>query len=449
LSSSPGQKASRSAPLVALAALAVPILLAGVATAGIRLADRDESSKPVSRGPSLPTTGAPGTTTSTAPEASPEPDYIRDIKAQVSKVRGLPWKGPLSVQVVSKAELARRVKEVTARDARPDRLAGDADTLRVLHLIPHDFDYAKAIDDLLAEQVLGFYDPETKELFVADAGEGEVAPDTKVSIAHELNHALTDQHFDFGGRSQAIDDADNEEEYAALSALIEGDAVNLQLRWAEEYLSADEQAEALLGSGSGTEVLQRTPAYLQDSLLFPYTSGTDFVAGLIDGTSFKEVDQAYLRPPTSTEQILHPELYRSSQGWSPPALPDIAAATGCEAVRKNTLGEFTMAELLPSAKSAGQGWNGDAFQTVRCGDALGVVDRWQTDTDDDATRLEKALDTWAGSWSGSHVAPGADGRFSGPDGSGRITRSGSQVDIVLADDAPTADRLEAAVGVLN
>jgi hypothetical protein len=435
--------------VVALAALAVPLLLVGVVTAGVRLADRDKSSKSASTGPSAPTTNAPGTTTSTVPQTSPEPDYIRDIKAQVSKLRGLPWKGPLSVQIVSKPELARRVKEVTARDTHPDRLTGDADTLKVLHLIPRDFDYAKAIDELLAEQVLGFYDPETKELVVADAGDGEVAPDTKVSIAHELDHALTDQHFDFGGRSQAIDDADNEEEYAALSALVEGDAVSLQLRWAEEYLTADEQAEALLGSGSGTEVLERTPAYLQDSLLFPYTSGTDFVAGLIEGPSFKGVDQAYLRPPTSTEQILHPELYRSSQSWSPPALPDIAAGTGCEAVRKNTLGEFTMRELLPSVKSAAQGWNGDTFQTVRCGDALGVVDRWQTDADDDATRLEKALDAWAGDWSGSHVPPSDDGRFSGPDGSGRITRSGAQVDIVLADDPPTADRLEAAVGVLN
>ncbi|MDQ6910165.1 MAG: hypothetical protein M3Z84_05175 [Actinomycetota bacterium] len=347
-----------------------------------------------------------------------------------------------------KPELARRVAEVTKRDARPDRLAGDADTLKILRLIPRDLDYAKAIDDLLAEQVLGFYDPVTKQLVVADAG-GEVGPDTKVSIAHELDHALTDQHFDFGGRSKSLDDSDSEEEYAALAALVEGDAVNTQLRWADQYLSTSEQAAALLGSGSQTSVLDRTPAYLRDSLLFPYTTGTAFVSGLMNGKSFKGVDQAYLRPPTSTEQILHPDLYASGQGWSQPALPDIAAVTGCDAVRRNTLGEFTMRELLSSSKNAGGGWNGDVFQTVRCGGALGLVDRWQTDTEGDAARLEKALGSWAATWSGGGVPPAADGRFSGPNGSGRIARNGSQVDILLADNVPTVDRLEAAVGVLN
>ncbi len=429
--------------------LTVLLLVGGLVTAGIRLTRDDAPSRTAPSLSTTPTTGASTTVPSTVAGAAGEPAYITQIKAQVSQIRGLAWRAPLAVQVVSKPQLAQRVKQVTARDAHPERIAGDEATLKVLHLIPRDLDYAKAIDDLLAEQVLGFYDPVTKELVVADAGGGEVAPDTKVSIAHELDHALTDQYFDFGGRSQALDAADKEEEYGAFTALIEGDAVNLQLRWADAYLSADEQAAALLGGGSQSSVLDRSPAYLRDSLLFPYTTGTQFVAGLIDGKSFKRVDQAYLQPPTSTEQILHPDLYNSGQGWVPPPLADVAAATGCDPVRTNTLGEFTMKELLVGAKNGGQGWNGDVFQTVRCGTALGVVDRWQTDTDDDASRFEKALDSWAATWSGSGRGPGADGRFSGPDGAGRITRNGSQVDILLADDAPTADRLQAAVGVLN
>ncbi|HUQ63048.1 MAG TPA: hypothetical protein VM121_04800 [Acidimicrobiales bacterium] len=432
--------------------MSIVLLLAALVIAVIRLSDDGDSSRAA---PSTSTTPAISVPPAVTPDASGEPNYIRDIKAQVSELRGLPWKAPLTVQVVSKSELARRIKEVVDRDANPERISGDEATLKALHLIPRDLDYRKAIDDLLAEQVLGFYDPVTKAMMVADAGDGDVSPDTKVTIAHELDHALTDQHFDFGSKTDALDNDDRGEEYAAFGALIEGDAVSLQLLWAEAHLSADEQAEALLGSGADTSVFARTPPFIRASLLFPYTAGAEFVADLIDGTSFKRVDEAYNRPPTSTEQILDSELYSPAEDWSSPAITDAAVPSGCAALRKNTLGEFVMRELLNAhlgtseSNRGAKGWDGDTFQTVRCGSALGVVDKWRADSDDDAARLEAALNKWVAGWSGSGRAPEPDGHFSGPDGAGRITRSGSQVQIVLADDVPTADRLETAVGVLN
>jgi hypothetical protein len=60
--------------------------------------------------------------------------------------------------------------------------------------------------------------------------------------------------------------------------------------------------------------------------------------------------------------------------------------------------------------------------------------------------LASALSQWAGDWSGGHNAPAADGRFSGPSGAGRVVVKGTQIDLVLADDQPTADKVNAAVG---
>ena len=91
------------------------------------------------------------------------------------------------------------------------------------------------------------------------------------------------------------------------------------------------------------------------------------------------------------------------------------------------------------------GWNGDSLSVVRCGSAAGLADRWETDPGVDASRLFNALSQWAGTWAGNSRAPGADGRFSGPNGSGRITRSGSHVDLVLAADSATVDRLVRAL----
>ncbi len=436
--------------------LAVVVLGAGLVIVAVRRS-RGSSPAPRQAGPAgteVPSSSAPSTTAAKTDPA--EPEYITTIKQQVADLRGLAWKSPLKVEVVSRNELSRRAQAANERDRHVDRMAGDADSLRILHLIPADLDYTKTIDDLLSGVILGYYDPLTKELLVGDSGGGgEVDGSSKVALAHELDHALTDQWFDFGSGTQALDDADREEEASAFSALIEGDAKFLEARFADRYLSEEEQLSyALGGLGSAdtdtvTKVMN-TPAFILHSLYFPYSAGLAFVktqAG--DGPDVNAgINAAYRRPPTSTEQILHPETYAAGQNSNPPALPDVAATSGCEARRRNVLGEFAMGELLGTelddskAKEAAAGWNGDVFETVRCGTSLGLVERWQADTDADAARLAGALVDWAPGWADS--GPAVEGRFSGPAGTGRIVRSGSVVTLVLGADPPTADRLASA-----
>jgi len=435
--------------------VAVVVLAAGLVTVAVR---RSSGSTPARR-PPIPTAEGGSSTTSTStttvPAGPPEPGYITTIKQQVSELRGLAWKSPLKVEVVPRDEVARRAKIANDRDRRPERMAGDADTLRILHLIPADLDYTKTVDDLLSGVILGYYDPKTKELLVGDAGGGEIDGTTKVALAHELDHALTDQSFNFGSATQALDDSDREEEISAFGALIEGDAKFLEPRFVGKYLSEEEQLSYALGSlgsgvSGGSAQAASPPAYIRDSLYFPYDAGLAFVTAQAGGGPDVNagIDAAYRNPPTSTEQILHPDKYAAGQRWALPDLADVAAATGCEARRRNSLGEFTMRELLDAnldasvADDAATGWNGDVFETVRCGSSLGLVERWQADTDADAVHLAAALADWAPGWARSG-AP-VDGRFSGPGGTGRILRSGSRVDLVLGADAPTADRVAAA-----
>jgi len=304
--------------------------------------------------------------------------------------------------------------------------------------------------------VLGYYDPKTKELVVGSSGDdGDIDIATRLTLVHELDHALTDQWFDFGTATQALDDADREEELDAYTAILEGDAKLLEARYTEKYLSEEEQVVLALGAlggeanGDTLAKLARTPPFLLAYLYFPYEAGLAFAEAQAAsaGSANAGIDSALRRPPTSTEQILHPDLYAAGQGWSPPPLVDVATATGCESRRRGTLGEFKMGALLgtelddETASSGAAGWNGDTFEAVRCGTSLGLVDRWQTDSDADATRLVRALTEWAPGWSGGW--PPVDGRFSGPDGAGRIVRDGARVDLILADDAATAERLAA------
>src|SRR5207248_4182248 len=129
------------------------------------------------------------------------------------------------------------------RDLHPDRLAGDGETLKVLKLIPASTDYVKTYMSLLGGAVLGFYDPKTKKLLVRANG-STLTPYQRITVAHEMLHALTDQHFQFGPATYALDGADKQEQATAYSALLEGDAKLLDALFQGKYLSATERQQA-------------------------------------------------------------------------------------------------------------------------------------------------------------------------------------------------------------
>lgn len=374
-----------------------------------------------------------------------ERETVERIKEQVAGLRGLKWKAPLDVHIVSRAVLRQRLREVADRDEQPQRDASHEAILKLLKLIPENLVLDSAIVDLLDAQIAGFYDPVTKQLYAAGESDGRLSDATRVTVAHELDHALTDQHYDFGAVSRLLEDADRAEELFAFSALVEGDAVLLQSLWAQRYLNGDgSQLAAELSNSSR----KGTPQYLQDALLFPYTKGLEFAFDRYRTTrSFSGLDAAWRRRPTSSEEILHPERYTEGQEWQAPPPPDLRA-TGCSAVRSGTLGEFDMREVLDrylserDASRAADSWAGDSFQFVQCDTTPALVDRWEADDGVGAGHLATALRRWSRAWSGGRP-PDRDGYFSGPQGAGRVRQVGATVELVLAADRATARRLGA------
>jgi hypothetical protein len=445
-------------------ALVVALLAAGLATVAVRAGEGGggrshvASRAQVTTSTSPTITIAPETTTSSGPTTTqPIPAALSQtlvqIKDQVAQVRGLPWLAPLDVQVAPDAEFLRQWDAVTQRDLRPDRVQGDGETFKVLKLIPQGTDYLKTTLDLLHSAVLGFYDPKTTKLLVR-AGRTTLTPEQRITVAHEMDHALTDQHFKFGPATYALDAADKQEEYSAFSGLLEGDAKLLEALWAGKYLTPKERTQAASGSGSSSaaSVVAKMPPFMVDTLYFPYTTGRAFVISHYRTGGWAAVNAAYARPPDSTLVVTHPELYDAGRTWATPAFPDLAATTGCTPVRTGTLGDFNMTEVLTehldetTSGDAADGWNGDFFATVRCGSARGFADRWTAPDTASAGKLVSALSSWAGDWSGGHAKPASDGRFSGSSGAGRLVQAGTRVDLVLADDTATADKVAAALG---
>jgi hypothetical protein len=443
-------------------ALVVALLAAGLATVAVRAGEggggrshvASRAQGTTSTSPTItiapePTAPSSPPTTQSAPPALTQ--ALAQIKDQVAQIRGLPWLAPLDVQVVSDAEFQRQFDAVTQRDLRPDRMRGDGETFQVLKLIPQSTDYLKAYLDLLHGAVLGFYDPKTAKLLVRSGG--TLTPEQRITVAHEMDHALTDQHFKFGPATYALDAADKQEAYTAYSGLLEGDAKLLEALWAGKYLTPKERTQAANEGGSAaSSIVKNTPPFLLDTLSFPYTTGRAFVISRYRTGGWAAVNAAYARPPDSTLVVTHPDLYDAGMTWARPAFPDLAATTGCTPVRTGTLGDFNMTEVLTehldetTSGDAADGWNGDFFATVRCGSARGFADRWTAPDSASAGKLVSALSSWAGDWSGGHAKPASDGRFSGSSGAGRLVQAGTRVDLVLADDTATADKVAAALG---
>ncbi|MEA2686262.1 MAG: hypothetical protein QOE93_1457, partial [Actinomycetota bacterium] len=385
------RRSPRPAPVVLALALVAIVVAASIALVLRLTGDDDPDTKGTAT--ATPTSAPPTTGDITATPGAPpagtsdlSPDQRRTVdrlKEQVSDIRGLEWKADLPVRIVDPGELARRLNVLTIedREEHPEDLPAVEAVLKLLQLIPPDLDFADTIDRLLAGGVLGFYDDEAKELYVGGDPGSDLDVATQATMVHELTHALTDQNFDFGARNQALGERDLSEEILALGALVEGDAELVRILWEEEHLTGQEQVEAHLGGGADPSVYLDMPPYILESLFFPYTVGLDFVQTLHDNGGFALVDSAYRQPPTSSEEILHPDLYVPGRTWTRPALPDLAAATGCTVLDTSTIGEFDMFQVLDQelsqseAEKAVAGWNGDAYGLVRCGTAVGMADR--------------------------------------------------------------------------
>jgi hypothetical protein len=191
----------------------------------------------------------------------------------------------------------------------------------------------------------------------------QFSPMDEVTLAHEYVHALKDQNFDIGARLKGMK-GDSEKE-SAFQALVEGDATLAMTVYAQKHLTREQLAGlSQQGGGTSQEKLKSAPLVLRESLMFPYQSGAVFASALAQAGGWPAVDRAFAKPPTTTEQVIHPQKYTSGEGAQSIELPKVAAALGSDwsVYDEDTLGELGvyvyLAAGLQSAKAqkAAEGW---------------------------------------------------------------------------------------------
>jgi hypothetical protein len=244
--------------------------------------------------------------------------------------------------------------------------------LKVFGLAPKDFAYRAFLIKLLTEQVAGYYDPKAQQFYLADWIELE---GQKPVMAHELTHALQDQHFNLK-RFENWPKGDSDAELAA-HALIEGDAtLAMTLYMAKNPLVALAFIRSLGGQEVATEQFKQAPRALRESLLFPYEQGSAWATQLYKRGGWEMVSQAFTKLPQSSEQILHADKYFSYEAPQKLTLPDFKAALGptWKKLDYDVNGEWgyylILDEFLNDAtesKQASTGWGGDRFELYETG----------------------------------------------------------------------------------
>jgi hypothetical protein len=245
----------------------------------------------------------------------------QDLLKETSAIRQLSVLRPVQSSAQSRAEIERALIKSLDEDTTPAEIHADEVTLKKLGLAPNDFQYRALMLRVLTEQVAGYYDPKTRQFHLADWIDLD---GQKPIMAHELTHALQDQHFNLR-RFEHWPKGDSDAELAA-HALVEGDAtLAMALYVANNPLVALAFLKSLGATGMASEELDKAPRALRESLLFPYQDGEKWVNALYKRGGWNEVSQAFTTLPQSTEQILHPEKYFAHEAPVKVTLPDITA----------------------------------------------------------------------------------------------------------------------------
>ena len=316
---------------------------------------------------------------------------VREISAFVEHERGLRFRHPPRVRVDPHFDIhAHRTPEEQARDRRDDARTEIA--FKALGLLAPEDDLYELIHGYAADASVGVYDPETATLTVSGS---RMTPFVRTVLAHELTHALDDQHF--GLHRPELEHA-RDETAAGFWALMEGSARRVERAYVTS-LSVEERTAVGRESNRGLAVVRRRfPKFLRDYMDAPYVYGPGVVATLVGHGGTAAIDAAFREPPQTSEQLMFPERLLERDG--PHA---IAAPRADGPVRaRGVLGAELLASMLApgqGAADAGEavaGWGGGRYVAWLDRSGRPCLRATLTgDTPVDTAELSAALRTWS------------------------------------------------------
>jgi len=321
-----------------------------------------------------------------------------EVLQQVSQITGLKLLTPVKKTLRSREEIRAYVLREMDDEKNPAERYAEARSAEAFGLIPKGFALDDFMVDLLTEQIAGLYDPKAREFYIAD---WIPIDDQRMVMAHELTHALQDQHFQIEVWAKAARPNDDAE--LARESVLEGSAMAAMIDFllkgtghsVEDLPAIDPSLFA--GDMSKSPKLQEAPQFLKDGMIFPYFGGLTFSTAILKSAGWNGLSAVFAKPPVSTQQIMHPALYKSGKTSALVAIPSFQKLLGGDwtKIDENVMGEFGWMEILKQflgekiAKPLAAAWDGDRYalyeqkQTKR----LVLVARLHLDSEEHAAQF--------------------------------------------------------------
>jgi hypothetical protein len=295
------------------------------------------------------------------------------VLEEMSKLTGLPIKGPLKKRVLSRPEIRKFLEETLETEYPPEQLHKEEAKLKAFGLVSRDFELREFLLTFYTEQAAGVYDPRSKTMIIADW----TSPDMqRLVLPHEITHALQDQSYDLLLFTRA--ERDNEDASAARQAVMEGHATAamMQRMTGGAPLAALPLLHPMLEGVLGQQFAEfpafnRAPYFFRLQAMFPYIQGMGFVqrALQIKG-GWEDLDSLFRKPPTQTREIYDPKVYFNGTQPERVTLPRPPVLEGDKSLRlldENTMGQLGYTALLgqfiseEEAKSLAPKWRADRY----------------------------------------------------------------------------------------
>jgi hypothetical protein len=351
---------------------------------------------------------------------------------RASEARGLSWLSEPRMTELTGWEYGTRAREMT-------ELIGGEELRQLSRLavaggmMPEGTDLATLAAGFTAATATGIYSPLDKSVLLvaperaksssAHAGASPAASPAAVDeslLAHELTHALQDQHFDLLKLLTAK--PFNFDRAEAAFAVVEGDAMNVQRRtergaaWSRLTPEDAARIEDARFSAYRGEFGALFPPLLTETFIFRYRDGARLVETARQRGGEHAVDELFARPPASSEQVLHPEKYFADEAPRGVGFDETEfASAGWNAAAATPLGELGVRGLLlkslsrGAAERAAAGWGGDrAYLFTRGAGAELFV--WATawDSPRDAQEFFRAYNVMMGARGARDAGASAD-----------------------------------------
>jgi hypothetical protein len=348
---------------------------------------------------------------------------LAPIAAEVEAIRGLKFEKAVPVHYLGdKAFEKRLLGDDPKPSAAGTRELGRVELrLRALGLLDHDVDLHATARTAVGSGTLAFYDPASKNVYVR--GTDTTAPATRVTLAHELTHALQDQHFDLQKlqRNAAVHGNDS-----VVKAIVEGDATYVQEKFASKLSDASQQSYAQTNSAEVSEARALdVPEVMKVEMGAPYALGEALVNAIWVAKGRSGVDALFRKPPASelafvdpTTVLQHAKTVKVAEPLLGPGEKPDGGAT--------SIGAFGLFEVLSSrlpavdAMNVAGLWRGDRLvQFKRDGRTCVRVDFAGADHRSTVS-IQQALGSWADASPGTGASVTANTQPS-PGGAAELT----------------------------